>query len=137
MARRRRAAAGPPDLGGLFATGEHNVLTQARLSNTALLAAVRAPSIVHPKGQPRRAVDFPNPGAEELGAICESLLELVPRHDPVRQTFSLEAVAGNDRKSTGSYYTPSELVELVLDTALMSLALCRHVTLDGRTRTAC
>jgi len=32
--------------------------------------------------------------------------------------FSLESLAGNDRKTTGSYYTPSELVELVLDTAL-------------------
>ena len=27
-------------------------------------------------------------------------------------------LAGNDRKTSGSYYTPTELVELVLDTAL-------------------
>ena len=57
-------------------------------------------------------------GAEELGSIYESLLELVPRHDPTRHVFSLQTLAGNDRKTTGSYYTPTELVELVLDTAL-------------------
>jgi hypothetical protein len=109
---------GLPGLGGLFATGGHDVLGEARLGNQPLLAAIRALSIVQPKGQPRRAVDFRHLGAEELGSIYESLLELVPRRDPLRQTFSLESVAGNDRKSTGSYYTPSELVELVLDTAL-------------------
>ena len=42
----------------------------------------------------------------------------MPRYDPVSHAFSLETLAGNDRKTSGSYYTPSELVELVLDTAL-------------------
>ena len=63
-------------------------------------------------------VDFAHLGAEELGSVYESLLELVPRYDPVSHAFSLETLAGNDRKTSGSYYTPSELVELVLDTAL-------------------
>ena len=43
-----------------------------------------------PKGQPRRTVDYRNLGAEELGSVYESLLELVPRHDPVDQTFTLD-----------------------------------------------
>lgn len=107
-----------PGLGGLFADSEADVLAGAKLGNQALLAAVRSLSVTQPKGQPRRRVDFRHLGAEELGSIYESLLELVPRHDLVTHTFSLETAAGNDRKTTGSYYTPSELVELVLDTAL-------------------
>lgn len=109
---------GLPGLGGLFGDTAADVLAGRRLSNQPLLSVMRSLSVVQPKGQPRRLVDFRHLGAEELGSIYESLLELVPRHDPTRQVFSLESLAGNDRKTTGSYYTPSELVELVLDTAL-------------------
>ena len=109
---------GLPGLGGLFRPSAVDVLDGCELPNTALLAAVRHLSVVQPKGQPQRRVDFAHLGAEELGSIYESLLELVPRYDPVRHDFSLEVLAGNDRKTSGSYYTPSELVELVLDTAL-------------------
>ncbi len=109
---------GLPGLGGLFTATESDVLAGSRLPNTALLAAIRSLSVVQPKGQPRRRVDFAQLGAEELGSVYESLLELVPRYDPISHAFSLEVLAGNDRKTSGSYYTPSELVELVLDTAL-------------------
>lgn len=109
---------GLPGLGGLFTVTEADVLAGSRLPNSALLSAVRDLSVVQPKGQPRRRVDFAQLGAEELGSVYESLLELVPRYDPVCHAFSLEMLAGNDRKTSGSYYTPSELVELVLDTAL-------------------
>ncbi len=110
-----------PGLGGLFAATEADVLLGARLGNRPLLAAVRALTIVQPPGQPQRLVDFRHLGAEELGSVYESLLELVPRHDPTTHQFSLETSAGNDRKTTGSYYTPTDLVELVLDTALEPL----------------
>ncbi|GAA0276399.1 Eco57I restriction-modification methylase domain-containing protein [Cryptosporangium japonicum] len=109
---------GLPGLGGLFAISEADVLHGAKLSNQALLSAVRSLSVVQPKGQPRRTVDFRNLGAEELGSVYESLLELIPRRDPQAEAFSLDTAAGNDRKKSGSYYTPTELVELVLDTAL-------------------
>ncbi|WP_029433145.1 N-6 DNA methylase [Blastococcus sp. URHD0036] len=109
---------GLPGLGGLFTTTHADVLAGARLGNQPLLAVIRSLSVVQPKGQPRRLVDFRHLGAEELGSIYESLLELVPRHDPTRQVFTLETLTGNDRKTTGSYYTPSDLVDLVLDTAL-------------------
>ena len=109
---------GLPGLGGLFGDTAADVLARRRLGNQPLLSVIRSLSVVQPKGQPRRLVDFRHLGAEELGSLYESLLELTPRHDPTRQKFSLESLAGNDRKTTGSYYTPSELVELVLDTAL-------------------
>lgn len=109
---------GLPGLGGLFSATAADVLAGSRLPNTALLAAVRSLSVVQPKGELRRMVDFAHLGAEELGSVYESLLELVPRYDPFSHTFAMETLAGNDRKTSGSYYTPSELVELVLDTAL-------------------
>ena len=105
-------------LGGLFTPTAADVLAGCRLPNAALLSAVRSLAVVQPKGGPRRLVDLAHLGAEELGSIYVSLLELVPRHDPSTQSYSLEVLAGNDRKTSGSYYTPTELVELVLDTAL-------------------
>jgi hypothetical protein len=109
---------GLPGLGGLFASTHADVLSDSRLPNAALLSAVRSLAVVQPKGQPQRLVDFAHLGAEELGSVYESLLELVPRLDATTHVFSLEILAGNDRKTSGSYYTPSDLVELVLDTAL-------------------
>lgn len=112
-------ALGLPGIGGLYDPHEVDALIMdGALSNDALLGAVRSLSIVQPKGQPRRTVDFRNLGAEELGSIYESLLELVPRHNSAEHKFTLEALAGNDRKTTGSYYTPTSLIDLVLDETL-------------------
>lgn len=112
-------ALGLPGIGGLFDPHEvDGLIMDAALANDALLGTVRSLSIVQPKGQPRRTVDFRNLGAEELGSIYESLLELVPRHNSAEQTFTLETLAGNDRKTTGSYYTPTSLIDLVLDETL-------------------
>lgn len=116
-----RPELGLPALGGLYELdGEAGISpSDAALPNEALLSAVRALSVVRDKaGGPRRTVDFRNLGAEELGSVYESLLELHPRHDPSENTFSLDTAAGNDRKTTGSYYTPPALVDSLLDTAL-------------------
>lgn len=109
---------GLPGLGGIFASEPVDVVMGQHLPNEALLTAVRKLSVVHPKGSPPRVVDYRNLGAEELGSIYESLLELVPRHDQLERTFTLELLAGNDRKTSGSYYTPTSLIDLVLDEAL-------------------
>lgn len=112
-------ALGIPGIGGLYDHHEaDDLLSDAGLPNDALLAAVRSLSVVQPKNQPKQSVDYRNLGAEELGSIYESLLELVPRHNPAEQTFTLETLAGNERKTSGSYYTPSSLIDLVLDEAL-------------------
>ncbi|CAL9540062.1 hypothetical protein SUDANB6_04239 [Streptomyces sp. enrichment culture] len=111
---------GLPGLGGLFErTKKDKVLDGLELSNEALFTAVKALSVVvDPKlGRPRR-VDYRHLGAEELGSIYESLLELVPRFNPAANSFELRTLAGNERKTTGSYYTPSSLIDCLLDSAL-------------------
>ena len=109
---------GLPGLGGIYEDGAlDEPLAGARLSNRDLLAAVHAISVVSSRDG-RRPVDFGNLGSEELGSVYESLLELVPRYDPEERTYSLEAYAGNDRKESGSYYTPTALVDCLLDATL-------------------
>lgn len=120
-----------PELGGLYfraATdaahdallpGSPEPLREAKLPNENLLDAVRLLSRVRDKqGRPSR-VDYRHLGADELGSVYESLLELIPRHDVQKGEFWLQdLVAGNKRKTTGSYYTPSVLIEKLLDNAL-------------------
>ncbi|MEU1705099.1 DNA methyltransferase [Streptomyces sp. NPDC005706] len=111
---------GLPGLGGIFDDTEADkVLHPLSLSNEPLLEAVRALSIVRDMSSKRnRVVDYRHLDAEELGSIYESLLELVPKHNASERTFELVELAGNARKTTGSYYTPSSLIECLLDSAL-------------------
>ncbi|WP_405668988.1 Eco57I restriction-modification methylase domain-containing protein [Streptomyces sp. NBC_00055] len=111
---------GLPALGGIFDDIETDkVLHGLALSNAPLLDAVRALSIVRDAGSKRnRVIDYRHLDAEELGSIYESLLELVPQHNATERTFELVELAGNARKTTGSYYTPSSLIDCLLDSAL-------------------
>jgi hypothetical protein len=106
-------------LGGVFEPGPVDLDPELALQNRALLGAVRHLSVTRPvPGGPRRLVDYRHLGAEELGGIYESLLEYVPRYDEAARTFTLVSTAGNDRKKTGAYYTPTSLTETLLDSAL-------------------
>ncbi|GAB2798227.1 N-6 DNA methylase [Streptomyces chlorus] len=115
-----RPELGLPGLGGLFSPTETDApLDGLKLSNESLLAAVRHLAQVRDPGARRwRSVDYRHLDAEELGSVYESLLELEPKHSATDRSFELIEVAGNSRKTTGSYYTPSSLIECLLDTTL-------------------
>ena len=103
----------------LFDRDALGVLAGSALPNRSFLAAVRAlAQIIDPKTGVQRPVDYRNLDSEELGGVYEGLLAYTPRYDSAARTFSLDLAAGNDRKKSGSYYTPSELIALVLDEAL-------------------
>jgi len=107
-----------PALGGfLFDARSTADLNDAKLDNQALLSAVRSLAFIT-EGNTRRAVDYRNLGPEELGSVYESLLELHPLLNTDAGTFQLTSAAGNERKTTGSYYTPSSLIQVLLDSAL-------------------
>ena len=65
-----------------------------------------------------RPVDYKNLGAEELGGVYESLLALTPQISADGARFTFAEFAGNERKTSGSYYTPDSLVQCLLDSAL-------------------
>ncbi|MEV5526808.1 Eco57I restriction-modification methylase domain-containing protein [Streptomyces prunicolor] len=115
-----RPELGLPGLGGLFNDTDADApLRGLKLSNEALLTAVRHLSQVRDGSSGRwRAVDYRHLDAEELGSVYESLLELEPKHSTADRTFTLVEVAGNTRKTTGSYYTPASLIDCLLDSTL-------------------
>ena len=109
---------GLPALGSLlWSDAAAPDLNSCQLSNLDLLNAIRALGFRIERGM-RRTVDWRNLGAEELGSVYESLLELHPDVNTAAATFSLRVAAGHERKTTGSYYTPTSLVECLLDSAL-------------------
>jgi N-6 DNA Methylase len=111
-------ALGLPGLGSfLWARDAIGALGRSRIANRDLLAAVRALAFIRQSGA-RRPVDYRNLGPEELGSVYESLLELHPQVHVETGRFELSAGAASERKSTGSYYTPTSLINSLLDTAL-------------------
>ena len=87
------------------------------IRNQDLLDAIRSISIITDGGT-RRSVDYKNLGSEELGSIYESLLELHPVFNVEQAKFELATAGGNERKTSGSYYTPSSLINSILDSTL-------------------
>jgi hypothetical protein len=113
---------GLPGLGGLFGEQQCPDLDQAQLSNAALLEAVRAIGWFYDEqSQSRTRINYQALNTEEFGSVYESLLELHPQITPQGGglRFALGGVAGSERKTSGSYYTPEELVRLLINSALL------------------
>lgn len=111
-------ALGLPALGSFLWSGKATAAFDgAAIANRDLLRAIYRLSFVQ-DASVRRSVDYRNLGAEELGSIYEALLEMHPQIDLGAKTFALATAAGNERKTTGSYYTPTSLVNCLLDSAL-------------------
>ncbi|MBF0217745.1 MAG: N-6 DNA methylase, partial [Candidatus Omnitrophica bacterium] len=87
------------------------------LSNADFLEAIRNLAFTR-QGKILRHVDYKNLGAEELGGVYESLLSLTPQVSSDGARFTFAEFAGNERKTSGSYYTPDSLVQCLLDSAL-------------------
>ena len=109
---------GLPALGSvLFSAGATPDLDGCELANDALLEAIRHLAFTQ-EDKVLRQVDYRNLGSEEFGSVYESLLELHPDVNTDAARFELATVAGSERKTTGSYYTPSSLINCLLDSAL-------------------
>ena len=111
---------GLPALAGLFAPEECSDVDAAKLENRALLVALfHLAWLREPSGLVR--VNWRDMGPDELGYVYEGLLELVPQITGDGRSFSFAGAdesRGHARKTTGSYYTPDELVQLLLASAL-------------------
>lgn len=116
---------GLPALGGLFAADRCPDLDAAALPNQHLLAALRALCFFR-AGAVLARINYRDMDTEELGSVYESLLEQEPLiavdANPWRFGFVGDGAEGNSRgsarKLTGSYYTPDELVQELIKSAL-------------------
>jgi len=107
-----------PALGSFLFSGESTPdLDSVDITNRDLLVAFRQLACTI-DGNALRPIDYRNLGPEELGSVYESLLEMHPQVNTDAATFKLDVAAGSERKTTGSFYTHSSLVQCLLDSAL-------------------
>lgn len=111
-------ALGLPVLNGELFAGQP--LDNASISNHDLLDGFFYLAKYEPaRGAAWQRVNYSALDVEELGSVYESLLEFHPavqRDTAGRLSFAL--VFGSERKTTGSYYTPPELVGELIKSAL-------------------
>ncbi|MCC6179445.1 MAG: N-6 DNA methylase [Chloroflexi bacterium] len=135
--RAGNANLGLPALGGgIFDARMCPDLEDAVLRNDALKSAVRGLSLAPTKSGYRR-INYRDLDVEELGSVYESLLDEQPslRSNGGKPAFTL--IGGGERKSTGSYYTPSVLVQELIRSALdpvIQQALASAADIDGKRR---
>ena len=115
--------------GELFGPFACQDLEGACISNEDLLAAVWLLSTFDDDGT-RRRVSYAALDVEEFGSVYESLLDFHPRVRTDERRFDL--VAGSERKQTGSYYTPRELVHALIESALVPVLEERLAAARGR-----
>ncbi len=102
----------PPYNGGLFDAGRAPLLDHIRLPNACMADVVDALSFVQAPGGERHYINYRSLSVQHLGSLYERLLE----HELVRDATGGISVRLNvfARKGSGSYYTPDDLVRLVL-----------------------
>ena len=111
----------PPYDGGLFERDAVPLLARVRLDDAAMAEVVDALSFEHtPEG--RRYINYRDLGVQQLGSIYERLLE----QEVVRDGDGI-IVRPNTfaRKDSGSYYTPDDLVRLIIEETIGPLAASR------------
>ena len=111
----------PPYNGGLFDRDGAPLLTRVRLGDAVMADVIDALSFERtPLG--RRYINYRDLGVQQLGSIYERLLE----REVVREDGNI-VVRPNvfARKDSGSYYTPDDLVDLIVREAVGPLVDAR------------
>ena len=109
----------PPYNGGLFASTAAPLLENVRLSDAVIADIIHDLSHAESDGE-HRFVNYRDMSVQQLGSLYERLLE----REPVRAADGSVSVRPNPyvRKDSGSFYTPQELVDLIVEQTLKPLA---------------
>ena len=116
--------------GELFRSSACRHIESVFCPNKSFLAAMRHLSTFDDNGV-RRRVNYAHLDVEEFGSVYESLLDyrpVVQLGDASFVPHRFELAAGTERKQTGSYYTPPELVRELIDSALVPVIEDRLAT---------
>lgn len=113
-----------PALGGLFREDQCRDIDKAAIDNEHLYEALRNITWFDLKGTPTQ-INYRDIGVEEFGSVYESLVEQEPQiYTEGKWRFGFlgqetgQTTKGNERKKTGSYYTPDSLVQELIKSAL-------------------
>lgn len=103
-----------------IANGNHYDLHTCRLSNAVLMQAIKALGYFENDNKVLIAVNYGGLDVEEFGSVYEGLLELKLKIEPIAgsEYFSCSFDSSTERSSSGSHYTPEELVQPLIKHSL-------------------
>ncbi len=118
----------PPYNGGLFDRARAPLLARVRLGDRVVAEVIDALSFERPP-EGRRYINYRDLGVQQLGSIYERLIE----HEVVREGGEI-AVRPNifARKGSGSYYTPDDLVGLIVEETVEPLVQSRMAAFEDK-----
>ena len=119
----------PPYNGGLFAVEAAPLLKEVRLPAAEVAPIIYDVSHVETV-EGRRFVNYRDMSVQQLGSLYERLMEREPVQDDTGKiTIRLNPYA---RKDSGSFFTPQELVDLIVDRTLKPLAEERLAAVEAK-----
>lgn len=123
--------------GELFSPKALEPLKACRLTNRVLLDSLDAIARFENENGQLTRVNYGGLDVEEFGSVYEALLDYEPiikRGQRADQTseWAFQFAKGTERKSTGSYYTRTELVQELIKTALVPVIKERLEEADGK-----
>ena len=107
----------PPYNGGLFQQERTEILSQIRIPDSVMANVIDALSFEQNK-EGRKYINYRNLSVQQLGSIYERLLEFDVVLEKGKAVVRPNIFA---RKGSGSYYTPDDLVQLILTETLTPL----------------
>lgn len=107
----------PPYNGGLFDQERNPILTNIRIPDAVMARVIDALSFER-TDEGRKYINYRNLSVQQLGSIYERLLEYEVARDGDDIQVQPNIFA---RKGSGSYYTPDDLVQLILSETLEPL----------------
>jgi hypothetical protein len=121
----------PPYNGGLFEPATAPILSRSPLPDSVLADIIFRLS--HQEAKPRyKYINYRDLSVQQLGSIYEGILEYGVEAKP---DGGVGPVADKTaRKDSGSYYTPEELVDLIIDKAVGPLVEERHAAFALKTK---
>lgn len=111
----------PPYNGGLFDQERTPILNKVRIPDDVMARVIDALSFERTEGG-RKYINYRNLSVQQLGSIYERLLEFEVARDADGIVVRPNIFA---RKGSGSYYTPDDLVQLILTETLEPLIAAR------------
>lgn len=105
--------------GGLFSTATAPLLSDIRVPDSILAPTIYTLSYIQDADGKSRFVNYRDMSVQQLGSIYERLLERLP----VRMPSGRIVIQPNTyaRKDSGSFFTPQELVDLIVENTLKPL----------------
>ncbi|MDD2995931.1 MAG: restriction endonuclease [Paludibacter sp.] len=104
--------------GDLFSPLAMQYISDTKLNNKVLMECIKSMNEFEDAQRNKVAINYRSLDVEELGSIYEGLLELSPVivYDQPHYRFSYEK--GSERSSSGSHYTPEDLVKPLIEHSL-------------------